>query len=59
MKNILKQYSRDVFRGWNASSKVRSIYLEELKPQDGYGWCFWRLNESTKLEETILEVAKI
>ena len=58
MIKCLKQYPRNVFRGWNASSKVRLIYLQELKPQESYGWCFWRLNESTKLEEIILQVAK-
>ena len=38
--NCSKQCTRDFFTGWNASSKVRPNYLEVLKHQESYGWCF-------------------
>lgn len=55
--NCNKEYTRDFFTGWNATSKVRLIVLEVLKNktkvwlmffeaklhQDVYGTRFWRL----------------
>ena len=34
--------------GSNASSKVRPNYLEVLKHQESYGWCFWMLTDIEK-----------
>ena len=44
-----KQCTRDFFRGWNASKKVRLIYLELLKHKESYGWCFCWLNDIDKV----------
>ena len=42
--NCSTECTRDFFRGWNALSNVELIYLEGLKDQESYFWCFWRLN---------------
>ena len=46
--NFRKQCMLDLFRSWNASSKVRLKYLEVLKHQESYGWCFRRLSNIEK-----------
>ena len=47
--NCSKQVTCDFLRGWNASSKVRLTYLEDLKDRKKYGWWFWRLNNINKV----------
>ena len=60
--NYKKQCTRKFFRGWNASSKVRPIYLDVLKHEENYGWCFWRLNDiekSSNVNEVIRAVLNL
>ena len=50
-------YAR-LFRGWNASSKVRLIYLEVLKHQKIYGWSFWKPNGNEEVTSKFWEAMK-
>ena len=34
----------------NISSKVRLIYLQDLKRRESYSWCFSKLNESVRTD---------
>ena len=43
-----KHCTRDVFREWNKSSKVRLIYLHVLKHRLTCGWQFFKLTKITK-----------
>lgn len=47
--NCSRQYWRDLFRDWNASSKDGAAKLfREFKAPRRYGWCFWRLSDIVK-----------
>ena len=47
--NCSKQCTRDLLRGWNASSELLLIHLEGLKHRERYDWWFWRLNDIEKV----------
>ena len=51
-----KKCTRNVFRKWNKSSKVRLIYLEVLKQAQSCGWQFCKLTKRKKEQETLYEV---
>ena len=44
---------------WNESTRMGLIKLEFFKPQERYGWGFWRLNDITKCTEDTFSVYKL
>ena len=44
----MRDGTRNLLRGWNASSKVQLMYLEGLKQRETYGWWFWKLIDIEK-----------
>ena len=52
----IKKCTRNVFRKWNKSIKVRLIYLDVLKHAQSCGWRFRKLTKRNKGQAALFEI---